>query len=440
MAAATSLALSSCTKRQKDAQCITGDQKSCPCLGGGDGVQVCQADGTYAACECLQLDMAALGGDDMAAIGDDMAAPSDLAVVVDADLARINDLSLAGGDDAGNCVGGTPDEDADGRANACDLCPDDPDATPVDTDGDGLPDACDPDPSTKTNALTYFDPLDTSTGHWSTPGTLIANSFMTLDTMGQAVLSSSNATDALPTSVRVQAHIFLKAIYTGTPFSDTGVFVGDNSNPVAANANGVLCTLHYHGGGPPDTLDFAPITNGAAGAPTTTPMQFVSAMYRLRVTNRAGAWTCEATANGLAPATVTLSQSVTGPLFISLRAENMESHVHAVSAESIATLFSPDVQADLDVKGCTLSACHGTSGNGSVMYVKPMATAQADIDANYTHVMAEINATQADQSPLLRKPLAGSGSGHAGGTAFASTSDPMYQRWLKWIQSGEPKQ
>lgn len=102
--------------------------------------------------------------------------------------------------------------------------------------------------------------------------------------------------------------------------------------------------------------------------------------------------------------------------------------------------FSPDIQSDLDAKGCTITACHGTSGNGSVMYVKPMATAQADIDANYTSVMAEINMGAPDQSPLLRNPLAGSGSGHAGTTPFANTQDPTYQKWLAWIQAGAPKQ
>ncbi|HEY1586315.1 MAG TPA: hypothetical protein VGH63_11555, partial [Polyangia bacterium] len=29
------------------------------------------------------------------------------------------------------------------------------------------------------------------------------------------------------------------------------------------------------------------------------------------------------------------------------------------------THFSPDIQSDLDAKGCTLTACHGTMGNGS---------------------------------------------------------------------------
>lgn len=244
------------------------------------------------------------------------------------DMAGVIPPDLAG------CIGGTPDEDADGRANFCDLCPDDSDPTPSDTDGDGLPDACDPDVAAKTNTLLYFDPMDAASGHWSTANTLIANSYMTLDTMGQNVLTSNNGVDMLPTNVRAQAHIFLKAIYTGTPFSDAGIFVGNNPNPTAANAEGVLCTLHYHGGGPPDTLDIYPVHLGVLGAPTTVPQQFVSAMYRMRLTQRSTGWTCEATANGLTPATVSLTKAVPGPLFMSLRAENMEAHFHAVVAES----------------------------------------------------------------------------------------------------------
>ena len=42
--------------------------------------------------------------------------------------------------DLAGCVGGMPDEDNDGRANNCDLCPADYDPTPSDSDGDGLPD------------------------------------------------------------------------------------------------------------------------------------------------------------------------------------------------------------------------------------------------------------------------------------------------------------
>jgi hypothetical protein len=102
--------------------------------------------------------------------------------------------------------------------------------------------------------------------------------------------------------------------------------------------------------------------------------------------------------------------------------------------------FFPDITMDMDAKGCTAVACHGTAGDGSVMTVKMGTTAQADIDAGYASVMNEINTTSAMQSPFLLNPLVGSGSGHAGTTPFASTSDPTYVKWLAWIQAGAPKQ
>ena len=104
--------------------------------------------------------------------------------------------------------------------------------------------------------------------------------------------------------------------------------------------------------------------------------------------------------------------------------------------------FSPDIQADLDAKGCTLGACHGTMGNGSVMYVKAMATAQADIDANYMSVSNEINLTMPAMSPLVVQPSGPvATTGHAGGQVFPTgTNDPTYMKWLAWIQAGAPKQ
>ncbi|HZL93344.1 MAG TPA: hypothetical protein VFB99_06855, partial [Vicinamibacterales bacterium] len=32
--------------------CTPGRQETCPCEGGGQGIQVCGADGTFGACDC----------------------------------------------------------------------------------------------------------------------------------------------------------------------------------------------------------------------------------------------------------------------------------------------------------------------------------------------------------------------------------------------------
>jgi hypothetical protein len=435
-------ALSSCTKRQNSNQCVTGDQKACPCLGGGDGVQVCQADGTYAACQCVGPsgddmnvvsadDMTAnSGSDDMAAStgGDDMAHAADLAQSVD-----------ASSPDGGGCIGGTPDEDGDGRANACDLCPADSDPTPVDTDGDGLPDACDPDPSTKTNALLYFEPFDVDSGHWS-GANAITQSYINIDTQTVGTTSATNSSDMLPVNVRVQTIIFPVSEH-GNGGGDTGIFIGTNAN--VNQADGAFCALTWNNASP-DTLDLYKVTNGTFSVPATQQLatNLQNTTYRIRLAQHAGTWTCEALQTGQAAVTVTMAQApvVTAPLFMSFINDNMGSHFHSVVAESIAPRFFPDIQADLDAKGCTITACHGTSGTGAVMVVKANATMQTDIDANYASVMAEVNATTPSQSPLLTKPLAGSAVTHSGTKPFASTSDPTYVRWLSWIQSGAPKQ
>jgi|JI10StandDraft_1071094.scaffolds.fasta_scaffold314126_2 hypothetical protein len=62
-------------------RCVAGMTIACACLGGGSGVQTCQADGTYQACQCLDgggLDGGGLDG------GVDAAPTSDTGEVADA--------------------------------------------------------------------------------------------------------------------------------------------------------------------------------------------------------------------------------------------------------------------------------------------------------------------------------------------------------------------
>ena len=80
-----------CTHPANGNMCITGDQKECPCLGGGQGVQLCLADGTYDVCQCPEM---GVPGDDLAMSMGDLGA--DLAW--DTDLAGVD---LAGADLAG---------------------------------------------------------------------------------------------------------------------------------------------------------------------------------------------------------------------------------------------------------------------------------------------------------------------------------------------------
>jgi hypothetical protein len=96
--------------------------------------------------------------------------------------------------------------------------------------------------------------------------------------------------------------------------------------------------------------------------------------------------------------------------------------------------FNPTIQADIDNLGCSASNCHGGT---QTPVVKRLPITQADIDANYAAFKAD--AMNGEQSLILTKNLAGSGVTHTGGTSFANTQDPIYQRWLAWINGGTPE-
>jgi hypothetical protein len=96
--------------------------------------------------------------------------------------------------------------------------------------------------------------------------------------------------------------------------------------------------------------------------------------------------------------------------------------------------FAPTLQADIDSLGCSAASCHGGT---QIPLLKRLPITQADIDANYAAFKAE--AVNGEQSNILVKNLAGSGVTHTGGSSFAAESDPIYQRWLAWINGGTPE-
>lgn len=257
-----------------------------------------------------------------------------------ADMAGAPPPDLAGfppPGDMGNCLGGTPDEDVDGRANSCDLCPADPDPTPVDTDGDALPDACDPDPTTAGNRALYFDPFDSASGHWSGNYSLgqsaTEGSYQVLDSAGGGVGLSNNGVDAMPANVRVQAGIYPRGFYE-TGLSDTGIYLGTRPNPGDPAADGVLCQIAYRGGNGNDTVDIFEVDNGTLHNRISKSLPFAPTLYRIRLTQRGSDWTCEAQADTVGSQSVSTTQTVTPPLYMSLRAENSLVHVHSVVAET----------------------------------------------------------------------------------------------------------
>lgn len=251
------------------------------------------------------------------------------------DFAGLGPIDFAGlppPADLSGCIGGMPDEDNDGRANFCDLCPADPDTTPVDSDGDALPDACDPDPMMAGNRMLYFDPFDSASGHWS-GNHMVTQSYLTLDSGGLGGDDASNAVDVLPLNVRVQAYVVPTMVYSGRGGGDTGVFVGTGTN--LNQATGVYCALTANDNGP-DSLDIYRVTNGSFGVPSIQNLGqgLTATPYRVRLTQRGSNWTCETVASGLNPVMVSTTQTVTGQLFISLENDNMQSHFHSVVAET----------------------------------------------------------------------------------------------------------
>jgi hypothetical protein len=112
-----------------------------------------------------------------------------------------------------------------------------------------------------------------------------------------------------------------------------------------------------------------------------------------------------------------------------------------------AMLGFADINNDIDVApglGCTTPAasCHGTTMPSGIMQLVAMAAGNmTELMANYNQVKMQCNLSNPTQSLFLLKPLAISAGGvqHTGGNSyFMNTQNPMYQRWLYWIQLGAP--
>lgn len=253
-------------------------------------------------------------------------ASTDMAAPPGSDLAGTTSADLAG------CVGALPDEDSDSRGNVCDLCPADFDPTATDGDGDGLPDACDPDPATKGNTLLYFDPFDADSGHWSGSNP-VSGSYITIDPGTVGSKSASNATNTLPLNMRLQSLVYTQQVY-GSSQQDIGILVGDSAN--LGQVNGLFCALVPASGGP--DLVLYRLTNGGGSGPAQVlgVPQLQGTTYRLRLTQRGGNWTCEATPSaGGTPVSVMTAFTVSAPLIISLVSDSIAARFYHIVAETV---------------------------------------------------------------------------------------------------------
>ncbi len=246
------------------------------------------------------------------------------------DLASAADLGKA-------CGPGSPDEDGDGIADDCDLCPADADFSTTNSDGDSLPDACDPDSAKAGNVARLFDPLNAAGSRWSGPATFAGGEMVLSST--RDLVAASNGGDVLAANLSVE--VWLQAAYfltvRGVPIvGQIGVFVGDAADPVAATA-GMLCVL-THGAQGSDSLDLYRFSGGTATLRTTialSPLFATTTTYRLRLEERNGAFRCEAASNGLPTTVVTDTVAApSGGYHLSLVAAGTEAHFAAVFAAS----------------------------------------------------------------------------------------------------------
>jgi hypothetical protein len=95
--------------------------------------------------------------------------------------------------------------------------------------------------------------------------------------------------------------------------------------------------------------------------------------------------------------------------------------------------FDPTIQNDIDNLGCSGGGCHGGTQTPVLLHAP---TSTTDKMNNLTSFISVANA--GENSPALQKNLAGDMISHAGGKPFQSASDPVYVRWLAWIQAGNP--
>lgn len=241
------------------------------------------------------------------------------------------------GNDLAGCLSSLPDEDGDGRADFCDLCPADSD-NGADSDSDGLPDACDPDPGRPGNVPLYTDLFNTASGQWS-GGFSVGNSFIGIVVPNGAEVAANGITQ-LPADVRVQAQIFVDGFFdpgSAVSTSAAGLYLGNSPNPGSSTAAGMVCTVNINQVNFQVEVRLTPITGGVFGTPLGTAYnaQLTNRAHRVRLTQRGNGYTCEIVSGANTPVVVSrVGPASVSPQFMAIYGQEIDADYHSVFAAS----------------------------------------------------------------------------------------------------------
>jgi hypothetical protein len=256
------------------------------------------------------------GGDDLTGfdLSSDLAVPPDLAA----------------------CTATTPDEDGDGRGDACDVCAADADPVIMDTDGDGVPNVCDPSPTVAGNKAVYFEPFNATPAWISalTVGSGAAQANLTAaDSSAVAQLDIDTGT-SLVTDVMLETWVTISQASAGIDGEIAIVLSTD------ASGHGLRCVLGWQTAGDPyvtvettaGEISSDPVP---AGFPLSTPL-------RVRLSQNANLVSCVVVggSSGTLMASAMTSSPVQGPLHPGIGVDFLAGTGTGTIAASFSSLFA----------------------------------------------------------------------------------------------------
>lgn len=185
-------------------------------------------------------------------------------------------------DDAGEGDGGEPvdagctsldhDEDRDGIADACDVCPHIANPGQGDNDQDGVGDACDPRPTLEGDRILLFLPFDVmppgltfepgNAGQWAVDGDVLRQAVATGDQLARFAVGR----DAVAVTTQLRVETFVAPIVGQTRSAGVWARIAPMSSPSPGTPYGLVMepVLEQEASGPKHFLQLAALeTSGA---------------------------------------------------------------------------------------------------------------------------------------------------------------------------------